>query len=202
MPAASLQWWWLICMSLSLADKTWWIGQGSLHPQNLGSASFTDSQGLCGASWWVKEGSNAILDVPVCCQCLEREWCIMGKVKYIACISAPIPSPVAADVENHRSQSMPQLSLAIFLKMSSPFKIKSETLCKIEPRKEKSTHVKSSDFRHDWRPRRIRADWFVSGKWVHHSSHTHGLFGYEATNVSPVLVYFIFNLILRPWVCI
>lgn len=111
------------------------------------------------------------------CACVlpvfRRRMMHYGEGKYRTCISAPTPSPVAADVENHRSQSMPQLSLAISLKIASPFKIKSETLSKIEPRKEKSTHVKSLDFRHDRRPRRIRVDWFVSGKWFHHSSQTH-----------------------------
>lgn len=101
-----------------------------------------------------------------------------GEGKYRACISAPTPSPAAADVENHRSQSMPQLSLAISLKMSSPFKIKSETLSKIEPRKEKSTHIKSLDFRHDQRPRGLGwIDLYLGSGFTIVLKPTHDLFG-------------------------
>lgn len=131
-----------------------WPGFPS-SPESRECFFFTDSQGLC----WMSDRRK---QYNIGCACVlpvfRRRMMHYGEGKYRVCISAHTPSSVAADVENHRSQSMPQLSLAISLKMSSPFKMKSGTLSKIEPRKEKSTHVKSSDFRHDRRPRRIRLD--------------------------------------------
>lgn len=53
---------------------------GYLHPQNLGNASLSESKSLCVTSSWMREESNAVLEVPVCCHCLEGKWCIMGTV--------------------------------------------------------------------------------------------------------------------------
>ena len=83
-----------------------------------------------------------------------------------------------------------------------PFsKSESYTISKTESHKEKSAHIKSLDFWSDLRSKRIRIDWFWSWKWVHSSSEICGLPGYDAMNVSQILVYLFFNLILGPWVC-
>lgn len=53
---------------------------GYLRPQNLGNASLSESKNLCVTSSWVREESNTVLEVPVCCHCLEGKWCVMGTV--------------------------------------------------------------------------------------------------------------------------
>lgn len=55
-----------------------WLGY--LSPQNLGNASLSESKNLCVTSSWMREESNTVLEVPVCCHCLEGKWCIMGTV--------------------------------------------------------------------------------------------------------------------------
>lgn len=90
-----------------------------------------------------------------------------GHREYMACIPALPPNPMAADAENHCSQSVSQLNLMVdgFIEDVLPFsKPEESTISKMESQEEKSMPVNSLDFQNDQRQcyysaKNILSDW-------------------------------------------